>query len=229
MPVPVPAASNIKKVVRWTYRGLRNRRHEAVKWSREKAARKALARYTAPLKLNIGCGSVRFDKWVNVDIASTAADVIWDATERFPLEDECCALIYSEHFLEHLNVEQGLRFLSECNRLLQTGGVLRIAMPSLDYLIDRYTRGDWRNQEWLKLPEYGSIATKAEMLNVAFRWWGHQWLYDREELRRRIQEAGFSTVTGKEWGASDEPDLRGRETRPDSLLICEAVKSSSNE
>jgi predicted SAM-dependent methyltransferase len=59
--------------------------------------------------------------------------------------------------------------------------------------------------------------------------WGHQWLYDREELHRRLREAGFSIVTDKEWGASDEPALQNRETRPDSLLICEAVKSGSNE
>lgn len=59
------------------------------------------------------------------------------------------------------------------------------------------------------------------MLNIAFRWWGHQWLYDQEELHSRLWEAGFSIIRDVEWVNSDIPELRNLETRKDSLLICE--------
>lgn len=49
-------------------------------------------------------------------------------------------------------------------------------------------------------------------------------VYDREEVKRRLCDAGFTDVNNVEWGRSDLPELRNRETRLDSLLICEAKK-----
>ena len=54
--------------------------------------------------------------------------------------------------------------------------------------------------------------------------WGHKWLYDREELHRRLSEAGLRKIKDVEWGRSDSLKLRNRESRRDSLLICEAQK-----
>jgi predicted SAM-dependent methyltransferase len=62
------------------------------------------------------------------------------------------------------------------------------------------------------------------MINIAFRWWGHEHLYNREELERALREAGFSKFKFPEHGQSDLDDLRGLETRQDSKLIAEAVK-----
>jgi predicted SAM-dependent methyltransferase len=126
--------------------------------------------------------------------------------------------------LEHLSVEQGVAFLKECFRVLKNGGVLRVAMPSLDKLIRRCYEGNWRDADWLSWPEYKHVSTRAEMLNMAFREWGHQWLYDREELYRRLKEAGFEKIWDCEWGVSKHTDLCSRETRKDSLLIAEAEK-----
>lgn len=179
-----------------------------------------------PYRLHLGCGKVRFDGWVNVDADRSlrTTDIVWDLALGLPVEDASCALIYHEHFMEHLTVEQGLSHLRECRRALLPGGVLRIATPSLDFLIERLCAGDWREQDWLTWPEHRFIRTRAEMLNIAFRWWGHRWLYDREELHRRLRESGFPWVRDCEWGNSDVPDLRGRETRFDSILICEVER-----
>jgi predicted SAM-dependent methyltransferase len=91
-------------------------------------------------------------------------------------------LIYNEHLLEHLDVESGLRFLRECCRVLQPNGILRVAMPSLESAVEHYQAGSWRDQSWLRLPENQFIRTRAEMLNVFFRAWGHQWIYDRDSV-----------------------------------------------
>ena len=194
-------------------------------WARSVLARRTLARCQRPYKLNVGCGGVAFDGWVNVDIEpKRGVDLVWDATRRFPMEDGSCSLIYSEHFLEHLSIDQARAFLSECRRLLAPGGVLRIATPSLEYLVGKYVSDDWRDQEWLRKPPFSSIETRAEMVNVGLRNWGHRWLYDSEELHRRLADGGFENVRDVAWGASDTEDLRNRETRPDSILVCEARK-----
>jgi len=193
---------------------------------RVKQAQQRILMFRRPYNLHIGCGDIKFNGWLNVDLNERldTVDLIWDATESFPFQDQSCFLIYSEHFLEHLTIEQASSFLTECYRLLEPGGILRIAMPSLEEVIKKYSSEDWKNQDWLSWPEHQFIQTRAEMLNISFRWWGHKWLYDYEELSRRLHEAGFSDVCNVEWGKSDVVELRKRETRPDSLLICEGVK-----
>ena len=189
-------------------------------------ARRKLRRFRPPYKLHLGCGSVRFDNWINVDLSwrNQAVDIPWDLTTKLPLEDGCCEMMYCEHVLEHFAVEQGVNFLGDCRRVLQSGGVLRLAMPSLDAILEKAVRPDWRDQDWLTWPEYQFIQTRAEMLNICFSSWGHKWLYDREELHRRLREAGFTSWEDVAWGTSRIPELMNRETRKDSLLICEARK-----
>ncbi|BAY92023.1 MULTISPECIES: class I SAM-dependent methyltransferase [unclassified Tolypothrix] len=192
-----------------------------------KNADNAIKNFQHPYQLNVGCGNIKFQGWVNIDLAfvPNVTDIIWDASQKFSfLKDESCSLIYNEHFLEHLDIGQGLNFLSECYRLLNPSGVLRIAMPSLDYVVQKYNSENWRNQDWLSWKEYKFIQTRAEMINVAFRSWGHQWLYDQEELERRLYEVGFKELRNVQWGISEISELNNRETRTDSMLICEAKK-----
>ncbi len=196
---------------------------------RTPSAKISLSRFKPPYKLNIGCGPVKFKDWVNVDIVQkwgkVRVDLVWDATQPFPLPDSSCSLIYNEHFIEHLSVPQGLAFLTECKRILMPGGILRIATPSLEDTVHQYLN-DWRNPNWVRLPGLEHVKTPAEMLNMAFREWGHQWIYDDEELHRRLIESGFTILNNKEWGLSENPELCNRETRKESVLIIEAVKSS---
>ena len=198
-------------------------------WHRGRRRRdcaRAAAKAERPFKLHVGCGSIRLEGWINTDFTETpgVVDFAWDATEHFPFEDGSCGLIYNEHFLEHLPVDQGLLFLKQCHRLLRPGGILRIAMPSLEAVVHKYCSEEWKDQAWLKLPAFRHIATRCEMLNASMRWWDHQWVYDREELRRRLQEAGFFNIRECRVGESEEESLRNLETRPDSLLICEAIR-----
>jgi predicted SAM-dependent methyltransferase len=198
---------------------------DAIKLSKVK---QRLQSFPKPYQLHIGCGSVRLDGWLHIDCCKIegVTDLIWDVSQGFPfLSEQSCSLIYNEHFLEHLSIEKGCQFLAECYHVLQPGGVVRIAMPSLEYTVTKYQSDNWKEQDWLTWKEYQFIKTRAEMLNIAMRWWGHQWLYDREELHRRLKEAGFTIIRDREWGKSDIPELRNLETRKDSILICEAQKS----
>jgi predicted O-linked N-acetylglucosamine transferase (SPINDLY family)/predicted SAM-dependent methyltransferase/GT2 family glycosyltransferase len=177
-----------------------------------------------PYKLHIGCGKNIFEDWINIDIEANhpCVDLLCDIRDELPFEDESCSFIYNEHVLEHLTVEEGLFFLKECHRVLQPGGVLRVAMPDLKDVVDNYNSENFRDPDWLKWPEYQFIQTRAEAINISFRWWEHKWLYDREELNRRLSEAGFTISKAAEWGKSNVPELENRETRGESLLIVEA-------
>lgn len=176
-----------------------------------------------PRRLHVGCGKNHFTDWINVDI-DPRAELIVFIEKKLPFSDDSLDRIYSEHVLEHVSYETGIFFLKEANRTLKTCGIIRIAMPDLDDLIDGYQK-DWRRFDWVNWPEFKFIKTKAEMINIAFRWWGHQHLYNREELERALCEAGFSTFAFVEHSQSKYDDLKGLETRLDSKLIVEAVKT----
>jgi len=153
------------------------------KAKRYAAARVWLSRCMVPIKVNVGCGQEPFQGWTNLHLESNSgADVIWDVTDGLPFENDSCVFIYCEHFLEHLPVQAGLHFLTECNRSLQKGGVVRIGMPSAEELVRHHYENDWAKQTWLEKYGFEWNTTRPEYINICFREWGHQWLYDMEEL-----------------------------------------------
>lgn len=175
------------------------------------------------LKLHLGCGQVYIDGWTNVDMESDKADIKIDLRRPLPFDNNTVDFIYSEHFIEHLNVKEGVVFLSECYRILGNGGVFRISTPDLDYLLFRYFFF-WKWRTWYKQYGYEWIKTRAEMVNIVFREWGHQYLYNREELERRLVEAGFAKIHRKKRNKSTFSELRNLETRKESRLVLEAFK-----
>lgn len=190
-------------------------------------AARTLKPFGRPLRLHLGCGPNYLPGWVNIDSNRELPrlDLCWNLDDGLPVADASCQRIYSEHVLEHLPIDRAVVLLRECHRALAPRGVMRVAMPSLENIVAKYASPDWKDQEWLKWPAFQHIATRAEMINVSFRWWGHQWLYDREELRRRLAEAGFREIVDVDWGVSRHDGLSGLETRRDSLLIYEATRS----
>lgn len=177
-----------------------------------------------PLKLHIGCGQIHFPGWIHLDADSSLPhlDAVWHAADRLPCEDGACDFIYNEHFLEHLSVKEGAYFLSECRRVLSPKGVLRIGMPDMNEFVRQYWEQDWDHQPWLKKYGYTWIANRCELLNIVFREWGHLWLYDREELHRRLTDAGFKSIRDVEPNQSAYAELQNRESRLETTLICEA-------
>jgi predicted SAM-dependent methyltransferase len=197
---------------------------EPTLWERVEAARLAGCwQEGRPLRLNLGCGSVHLDGWCNIDGDPDAcADVRWDLRQGLPLPRDAATRIYSEHFFEHLELDEGKRLFAECRAALCRGGVFRIAMPDLDRVVKNY-RGPWREVEVLKDPAYNFIDTNAHYINVAFRYWGHRYLYDFDDLELRLRDAGFDQVVRCSKGRSVHSDLCDLETRAESWLVAEAT------
>ena len=176
-----------------------------------------------PLKLCLGSGDAPLEGWFNVDLGGRP-DAKLDLRCRLPFADNSCSHIYSEHLIEHLDFDEGMALLRECRRVLRPDGVLRIATPDLDALIEAYG-GDWRGQDWVQWPCHSWIDSRARMLNTAFYSWGHRYLFGGEELEARLTQLGFDRCERCEIGESRHETLRLLETRLDSRLIYEAWAS----
>lgn len=181
-------------------------------------------------RLNLGCGTDYKVGWVNIDNNSdhniARLDLNWDLTNPLPFADASVAYVYNEHLIEHLSVDQSRRAISDFLRVLRPDGILRIAMPDVRTAIDKYLHVALEDDETMQRFDMGFIQTRAERLNMAFRWWGHQWLYDWEELKRRLLEVGCppSSIRQCSRGESRCPALRHLETRTESVLVAEATK-----
>src|ERR1700730_9017744 len=68
------------------------------------------------------------------------AGIRWaDATRKIPVDDGSASVVYACHMFEHLTPLQADRFLGEVQRVLVSGGILRLAVPDLAKLAAQYT------------------------------------------------------------------------------------------
>lgn len=172
-------------------------------------------------KLNLGCGPTIVPGWINLDFEPRPGAHFWDGTRGIPSEPDSISLIYLEHFIEHLSLEEGLALLRDCVRVLRPGGIMRLSTPDLRVLMQAYDSGTvdyWLDVGWLP-------RTACDLVNEGMRSWGHKYVFDRERLVELLLQAGFSKAEPAPWRRSAVAELCGRESRPfHGELIFEAQK-----
>lgn len=115
--------------------------------------------------LNVGCGYRYHPEWTNLDFIKTGPSVVaHDLKKGIPFEDESFDVVYHAHLLEHFTKQEGLHLIKECFRVLKAGGIIRIAVPDLEKIMQEYTKnlegalkGDNKaqeNYEWTLLELY---------------------------------------------------------------------------
>lgn len=184
------------------------------------------------VKLNVGCGTDYKKGWVNIDnnsdnnINDSKLDLNWDLRNPLPFPDNSVNFIFNEHFIEHLTVDEGKAAVRDFIRVLKPGGVLRMATPDLETVVDKYISIPLDEDPTIANFNLGFIKTRAERINIVFRWWGHKWLYDWEELERRMMELGLKKNQLKrcKLNVSKYKQLNNLETREESKLIIEVTK-----
>lgn len=198
------------------------------KYFAKRTVQKLLEVHQDRVMLNIGCGTDYKDGWINIDNNSDdnieKVDLNWDLRNPLPFNDGSIDFIFNEHFIEHLTVEEAQKSIKDFMRVLKPGGVMRIAMPDLEDVIELYNDKNWRKRPVIKNHNMEFVRTRAELVNMSFSWWGHKWLYDWEELVRRLKDAGCTKMTRCTFGKSKYKELKGLETREGSLLVAEVTK-----
>ena len=88
------------------------------------------ARHTGQLRLNLGCGHIALDGFINVDRRELpGVDIIAEAG-KLPIEEGSVHEIYSAHLLEHFPQEElRRRLLPYWLSLLRPGGRFRVVVP----------------------------------------------------------------------------------------------------
>ena len=81
------------------------------------------------VKLNLGCGDVYLDGFVNVDLYAEKADEKLDIRKLDVYQDNSIALILASHVIEHFHWDETLNIIKEWYRVLLPGGWLVMEFP----------------------------------------------------------------------------------------------------
>jgi predicted SAM-dependent methyltransferase len=174
------------------------------------------------LKLQFGCGPHIKEGWVNIDLRS-GADIRLDLSKPLPFPNDSTDIIYSEHFLEHIDYPQAtMALLAECWRVLKPGGVFSVGVPDTEWPLLEYAgvRKDGyfaiAKKQWH--PDW--CETDLEHINFHFRQGGeHRFAYDFTTMEKALSRAGFVDIRRREF----DPEL-DTESRRLGTLYVDAVK-----
>lgn len=183
--------------------------HRMHKQLQKKISSTRISKYS---RLHLACGWNILQGWANIDTLNNRNLIHWNLLNPLPIEDNSIEYIFCEHYLEHIDRMQAKAFMTDCHRVLKEGGVIRISTPSLRKIIDDYIKG-----HKLGCTEIDATAsTPCQILNKYMHWWGHEFIYDEEELSLLFSETGFRKNSQAQWRVSSHSELNGLEFRPDN-------------
>jgi len=155
-----------------------------------------------------------------------------DIRKRLKFESDSAAAILAEHVIEHVPFLQALGFFRECHRVLQPGGVLRIAFPDVgrflvphapEFVFNRAALRYAQNlaeRKRIELPQSDLEKTRSALLHL-LTGWGHQTAWTAESAAGALLVIGFSNVSRREYGQGDLNAVDGhhRDVGPELALL----------
>jgi len=157
------------------------------------------------------------------------SDIVWaDATKHIPLPNNSVEVLYTSHMVEHLDHAEVKLFLQEAYRVLAPNGIIRIAVPDLKKLVDRYiAEGDadsFIERTGLTCQRPKTFLDRLKYLIVGGR--HHLWMYDGQSMCRLLSTLEFREPHVLEPGSTTIPtpgELNLYE-RADESVYVEALK-----
>jgi predicted SAM-dependent methyltransferase len=174
-----------------------------------------------PLLLHLGCGFLRKQGWVNIDLVGTSAEVFWDLLEPLPFPDDCADGVYHEHVLEHFSVADGLRVLTNCFHVLQPRGILRVVVPDVRRYAESYVNDP--AMSFIHNVRPGHATGLLAFQEIFFKY-GHRAAYDAETLRYVLHGVGFVDIRECQCNETELPHPPDNEDRRLESLYVECRK-----
>ena len=141
------------------------------------------------LKLNLGCGTVHLDGFVNVDIRYLpGVDKIEDIRYLRSFEDVSVDLIYACAVLEHLGRWEYVHALKRWYDLLKPNGILRISVPGWEELVGHYNQH--HDLRILMGMLFGGQDYKENF---------HHHVWDFKIMDEDLRKVGFQDVRRYDW------------------------------
>jgi len=179
-----------------------------------------LVKNGADIRIELGSGNKRgVNGWTTVDFGG--ADIAHDLTTGIPLPDRSVKVIYSSHLFEHLNFQEILSLIAECERVLLPGGTIHTAVPNARLYIDAYVKGEeFKDKQVMHAPAICDTSSPIDQINyIAYMGNEHKYLFDELNLVRIFEKFQFRSV-----GLRDFDETMDSMDRKFETIYCVATK-----
>jgi hypothetical protein len=138
------------------------------------------------LRLNLGCGHIALDDYINVDARDLlGVDIIADVGD-LPVREHCVDEIFSAHLIEHFPLEtMRRRLLPYWRSRLRSGGTFRAVTPDAAAMVQATAAGTMPFDDFREVT-YGTQDYDGDY---------HFNLFTPDSLQALLQEAGFERIS----------------------------------
>ncbi|MEM3434115.1 MAG: methyltransferase domain-containing protein [Candidatus Methanomethyliaceae archaeon] len=145
------------------------------------------------IKLHLGCGKRYLPGYIHIDLGDYAhLDYRCDISRLPMFGDSTVDLIYASHVIEYYDRVEVTEVLREWYRVLKKGGILRLAVPDFEALIEVYRK--WRDLDLIIGPLYGRMEIAGTGVVIY-----HRTVYDFSSLSRLLERVGFLNIRRWDW------------------------------
>ena len=149
------------------------------------------------MKLHIGCGDKILNGFTNVDIRpNEGVDVVTDIKDLSCFKNDNVSLIYCSHVLEHFPRHEYKNVLKNWFDVLSKGGVLRLAVPNIEAVIDHYHQ--FNDLEILRGFLWGGQTYPQNY---------HYCGWDFKTLEKDLLSVGFDKVLKYDWRDTEHSNI----------------------
>lgn len=145
------------------------------------------------MKIHLGCGKRFLKGYVHIDLADYPHIEYKHNINTLPmLENDSVDLIYASHVLEYFDRYEVLEVLKEWKRVLKPGGILRLAVPDFESLIEVYSKT--KELKNIIGPIFGRWQIPG-CETVIY----HKTVYDFNDLKNILLKCGFADAKYWVW------------------------------
>ena len=180
-----------------------------------------------PRLLNLGCGPVTYEGWINADeyafkrtLRESRFRPEWrlDITRPWKCEDNYWDGIFTQHVLEHVTYSEAVFVLEECLRTLKPGCWIRISIPGIRKYVDFY---EGRNSDSF----FSQFPRRALAISFFTQMHFHKSAWDGELMTSVLGEIGFRNAREVEYGrGTDTRLIKDQDVKAEESLYVEAQK-----
>jgi predicted SAM-dependent methyltransferase len=145
------------------------------------------------VKLHLGCGNKEIEGYINVDCRFLpSVDVVDNVRFLRSFKKNSVDVIYACHVLEHFSRWDYRQVLQRWHEILKPGGILRIAVPDFEKLVQHYLKT--KNLRDISGLLYGGQDYPEN---------NHFWCWDYSEMQKDLEETGFKNIRPYDWRKTD--------------------------
>ncbi|NYC70322.1 putative SAM-dependent methyltransferase/ElaB/YqjD/DUF883 family membrane-anchored ribosome-binding protein [Clostridium beijerinckii] len=148
--------------------------------------RKYCNKYGDVKKINVGCGTITKDDYINIDGRELdGVDIVADV-RKLPFNENELDEVYAAHLLEHFE-DETLKddLLPYWYNLIRSNGKIRIVVPNIGEMARQYSEGE------IPFSQFKEIVFGGQEYSGNY----HYTMFDEDKLKSLLEDVGFKNVT----------------------------------